>query len=65
MRSQEESGLTVYAIYTKDCLKDALQKEPDFIEMLPKIYNIWGGTFDSGKVDRIIKKLLKELSNDL
>jgi len=61
MRDQEESGLKVYAIYSKEWLKDTLIKEPDFLRMLPNIYNTWGGMFDSGKVDRIIQKLLKEL----
>ncbi len=61
MRNQEESGLKVYAIYSKEWLKDTLIKEPNFLRMLPSIYNTWGGMFDSGKVDRIIQKLLKEL----
>lgn len=61
MREQEESGLKIYAIYTEKWLKSTLEREPRFLEMLPNIYNIWGGMFDSGKVDRIIHEHLKRL----
>ena len=61
MREQEGSGLNVYAIYTKYWLKSVLEKEPNFIQLLPLIYNIWGGLFDATKVDRIIQKLLKDI----
>lgn len=64
MRWQEESGNNPYSIYSKNWLSETLKLEPDFLEMLPKIYNLWGGMFDAGKVDRIIKKLLKELSEE-
>ena len=61
MREQEESNLNPYAIYSENWLKETLKVEPNFLELLPHIYNIWGGMFDAGKVDRIIKKLLTNL----
>jgi hypothetical protein len=62
MRSQEESGLNPYAIYTENWLKETLKQEPNFIDMLPMIYNVWGGMFDAAKVDRIIRRHLKNIS---
>ena len=64
MREQRESGLKVYSIYTANWLKYALEKEPKFIELLPQIYKVWGGMFDSGVVDRIIKKHLKNIEKE-
>lgn len=61
MREQEESGLNPYTIYSERWLKETLEKEPQFMEMLPSIYNIWGGMFDSNKVDRILHKLYHKL----
>ena len=62
MRMQEESRQNPYAIYSENWLRDALKTEPDFIELLPEIYNIWGGMFDAGKVDRILQRLLKRIN---
>jgi hypothetical protein len=62
MRSQEESGLSPYAIFTEQALKEILKQEPKFIELLPLIYRTWGGMFDADKVDRIIQKHLKNIS---
>jgi hypothetical protein len=62
MREQLESGLNPYEIYTKNMLKDTLEKEPNFIEMLPEIYSIWAEMFDSDKIDRKIKGLIKKKS---
>lgn len=61
MREQEESNLNPYAIYSESWLKGVLEQDPNFIELLPFIYNIWGGMFDAGKVDRIIKRLLVKI----
>lgn len=62
MRSQEESGLNPYSIYTELALKDALKQEPRFIELLPLIYRTWGGMFDADKADKAIQKCLKNIS---
>lgn len=62
MRSQEESNSNPYSIYSKSWLVEILKIEPDFIKMLPMIYNTWGGMFDSTKVDRIIQRLLKQIN---
>ncbi|MBN8650569.1 MAG: hypothetical protein J0L67_04040 [Cytophagales bacterium] len=40
MRQQEESGLIIYNIYSSIWLTNTLEKEPDFLNMLPKIYSI-------------------------
>ena len=64
MREQGESGLNEYVIYSENWLRETLEQEPNFISMLPAIYNIWGGMFDSGKVDRIIQKLLKKIQEE-
>lgn len=61
MRTQEESGLDPYVFYTDDWLKSTLAREPRFIEMLPKIYDMWGGMFDDKKVNGIIHKLLENM----
>jgi hypothetical protein len=61
MRDQEESGLKTYAIYTENWLINTLEREPNFIDFLPKIYNIWGGMFDTGRVDNIIQKHIKNI----
>jgi hypothetical protein len=61
MREQEESNLSPYAIYSERWLKGALEQDPNFIELLPFIYNVWGGMFDASKVDRIIKKLITKM----
>lgn len=61
MRSQEESGLSPYAIYNEHALKEILEQEPKFLDLLPLIYRIWGGMFDADKVDRIIQKHLKNI----
>jgi len=61
MRQQEESGLDAYAIYTITWLTDVLEKESDFLSMLPNIYNIWGNMFDSNRVDRTIKVHFKKI----
>jgi len=61
MREQEESNLSPYAIYSERWLKEVLEQDRNFMELLPFIYNIWGGMFDAGKVDRIISNLLKKI----
>jgi hypothetical protein len=61
MRMQEESNQSPYIIYSEIWLRETLKLDPNFIELLPIIYNIWGGMFDSGKVDRIIQKHLKKM----
>ena len=63
MRWQEESNQNPYAIYSENWLRETLKTEPNFIELLPKIYNIWSGMFDAGKVDRIVQRLLKKIDN--
>lgn len=64
MRWQRESGLNPYSIYSEDRLREILKLEPNFMELLPKIYNIWGGMFDSGKVDRVLQKQYKKMLED-
>lgn len=62
MRWQEESNQNPYSIYSENWLRDALKTDPDFLELLPFIYNVWGGMFDTSKVDRIIQRLLKKIN---
>ena len=64
MRMQEESRQNPYAIYSENWLRDALKTDPDFLELLPLIYNIWGGMFDAGKVDRIVQRHLKNINKE-
>ena len=61
MREQEEVNQNPYAIYSEKWLRETLEVEPNFLELLPLIYNVWGGMFDGGKVDRIIVKLLANM----
>jgi hypothetical protein len=63
MRWQEESRLNPYDIYSEKWLLDTLNIDSNFLELLPKIYNIWGGMFDANKVDNIIQKLLKKIND--
>ncbi|MTH15803.1 hypothetical protein [Flavobacterium sp. LC2016-01] len=65
MRMQEESRQNPYAIYSENWLKETLKLEPNFIEMLPEIYNVWGGMFDVNKVDNIIQRLFKNIKNTI
>lgn len=62
MRMQEESNQNPYSIYSENWLRETLKNEANFLEFLPQIYSIWGGTFDAGKVDRIIQKHLKNIN---
>ena len=64
MRMQEEAGQNAYSIYSEKWLKGVLEQDSNFVELLPHIYNLWGGMFDSGKVDRIIKRHLKNISKN-
>ena len=62
MRTQEESGSNPYIIYSQRWLKETLEREPEFMQLLPEIYRVWGGMFDSNKVDNKIKKLFSTLN---
>jgi hypothetical protein len=64
MRMQEESRLNPYSIYSENWLRETLKLEPNFLELLPQIYNVWGGMFDASKVDRIVSKHLKTLNKE-
>ena len=61
MRWQSESGLNPYSIYSESGLIEILKFDPNFMQLLPRIYNIWSGTFDSEKVDRIMQKQYKNI----
>ncbi|NDV65977.1 hypothetical protein [Bacteroides sp. 224] len=61
MRWQEESGYPVEWLYTRKWLEEMLEIEPDFMKMLPDIYNMWGMSFDSEKIDKVIQELYKEI----
>lgn len=61
MRWQEESQNNPYIIFSESWLRETIKLEPNIIEMLPQIYNIWGGMFDANKVDRIIQKHLRNI----
>jgi hypothetical protein len=63
MRMQEESRQNPYAIYSENWLRDALNTDADFVELLPKIFRIWGGMFDADKVDTIVQRLLKRIND--
>lgn len=62
MRMQEESNQNPYSIYSENWLRETLKNEANFLELLPQIYNIWGGMFEADKVDRIIRKHLKNIN---
>jgi hypothetical protein len=61
MRMQEESNHSPYAIYSENWLRETLNADPNFLELLPQIFNLWGGMFDAGKVERIIQRHLKNI----
>lgn len=56
-----KSGQSSYIIYSENWLREVLKTESRFIELLPKIYNIWGEMFDACKVVRVIQKHLRNI----
>ena len=61
MRMQEENNQNPYSIYSENWLRETLKTDPNFLELLPQIYNVWGGMFDANKVDIIIQRHLKTI----
>jgi len=61
MREQEEVNQSPYAIYSENWLRETLNADPNFLELLPQIFNVWGGMFDACKVERIIQRHLKNI----
>ncbi|MGG6230835.1 hypothetical protein [Tenacibaculum sp. SDUM215027] len=64
MRFQEESGFSAYSIYNTNWLKDVLKSEPDFFELLSGIFSIWSGTWDTLKIERILKNKHKKMKGN-
>jgi len=64
MRMQEESNQSPYAIYSENWLRETLNADPNFLELLPQIFNTWGGMFDAGKLERIIQRHSKNIEKE-